>query len=618
MYRRKRKEYQDAAIQAAISSVAKGEHNVTQAAEYFMVPRQTLADKIHKKHTGKYGRKTALSMDDKKALEGYIMYMASIGHPLNVSNVKIFAWSVGKRSSNPACFGENGPSHRWWRGFKKRHPKLTLRNPDSFDRRRKGMSKKSVMDKHFDLLKATLTEHGLLDQPTKIFNVDESGMELDPVGGKVVVDRTAKHSYKETNGRREHITVNVCCSASGQVLPPMIIFEKCFPSGHYSQFGPDDCLYAKSPNGYMDGELFKKWFTEIFLPQTAHLRPALLMLDGHGSHLTIDLIDLAREHNVILYCLPPHTTHLLQPLDVAVFKALKSYFAKICGQVKLATLGTPKVINVNRTNFTAIFREAFERTMCMLTIKNGFRKCGVHPLSAQSIDWSKVFDDSAIETPAGTQHSDDQLPSAETQTSGERLPATDPSAQLRRHPLLENNIIPQRLVDALIIPHESYSKKPSVRTRTTARVLTSNEHRALVKNKIDADENKRIAAEMRKRKRDERLGKVAVKLPEKRKEETPRVRASGRLSSQQKRNYAKYAKAISSSSDSSSDSHYDSDHVDMDACAKCHKESPAGNSKRIQWICCDTCDSWYHKECEKATETDYNKDYTCKVCLGRS
>ena len=46
------------------------------------------------------------------------------------------------------------------------------------------------------------------------------------------------------------------------------------------------------------------------------------------NHITLEVIDLAREKNVILFCLPPHTTHALQPLDVAVFKSLKDYFSR--------------------------------------------------------------------------------------------------------------------------------------------------------------------------------------------------------------------------------------------------------------------------------------------------
>ena len=78
-----------------------------------------------------------------------------------------------------------------------------------------------------------------------------------------------------------------------------------------------------SPNGWTDNFLCTKWFEKCFIPQATARKvsnaPILLIYDGHGSHNTTALIELAHEHNIILFCLPPHTTHKLQPLDIGVF-----------------------------------------------------------------------------------------------------------------------------------------------------------------------------------------------------------------------------------------------------------------------------------------------------------
>ena len=44
----------------------------------------------------------------------------------------------------------------------------------------------------------------------------------------------------------------------------MIMFENFWPSRLYPKNGPKDCLYAKSPNGYIDEELFLEWFKKIY------------------------------------------------------------------------------------------------------------------------------------------------------------------------------------------------------------------------------------------------------------------------------------------------------------------------------------------------------------------
>ena len=54
----------------------------------------------------------------------------------------------------------------------------------------------------------------------------------------------------------------------------------------------------------------------------------MLLTYGHKTHINIDVINVCRENDITLFCLPPHTTHALQLLDMAVFKSLKHVFAK--------------------------------------------------------------------------------------------------------------------------------------------------------------------------------------------------------------------------------------------------------------------------------------------------
>jgi len=65
----------------------------------------------------------------------------------------------------------------------------------------------------------------------------------------------------------------------------------------------------------MTGEIGVQWITDDFDPQTsevANSRPWLLIVDGHSSHFTRGFLEYARDHNIHVLCLPPHTTHALQ------------------------------------------------------------------------------------------------------------------------------------------------------------------------------------------------------------------------------------------------------------------------------------------------------------------
>lgn len=149
------------------------------------------------------------------------------------------------------------------------------------------------------------------------------------------MERNCKQAYAESKGSREHITAHVTVSAAGYPLPPFIIFEKCYPSGPYVRTGPHKALYGTSPNRYMDKELFKKWVQHLFIPETEHVKkPLLLILDRHGSHMDIDTINRLVQKDIHLFCLPLHRTNILQPLDVAIFKPLKTYFSKLTDMIK--------------------------------------------------------------------------------------------------------------------------------------------------------------------------------------------------------------------------------------------------------------------------------------------
>ena len=141
-------------------------------------------------------------------------------------------------------------------------------------------------------------------------------------------------------------------------------------------------LYAKSTSGWIDSELFLLWFKKLFLKFAVSERPLVLIVDGHKSHENIELIDCARKNNIILLCLPPHTTHALQPLDVSVFKSLKSHFSKALR----AWCFTKKDFVVTKRDFARVVKVPFESSFSITNIKSGFAKCGIYPQSNSTIE----------------------------------------------------------------------------------------------------------------------------------------------------------------------------------------------------------------------------------------
>ena len=55
-------------------------------------------------------------------------------------------------------------------------------------------------------------------------------------------------------------------------------------------------LYGVFDSGWMEDSNFLSWFNELFIPAVSHLLetgPVVLFVDGHLSHITLELIKSA-------------------------------------------------------------------------------------------------------------------------------------------------------------------------------------------------------------------------------------------------------------------------------------------------------------------------------------
>ena len=86
--------------------------------------------------------------------------------------------------------------------------------------------KREEVSKYFDLLENTLKDNYLFDKPGNIFNVDESGLQLNNKPDKVIAMKGSKDVHVLTSGEKgETVTLVACCNAEGNFLPPYCIFK---------------------------------------------------------------------------------------------------------------------------------------------------------------------------------------------------------------------------------------------------------------------------------------------------------------------------------------------------------------------------------------------------------
>ena len=135
------------------------------------------------------------------------------------------------------------------------------------------------------------------------------------------------------DGSREFISCLAAVSATGNVMPPSLLYasesgdlqdswlEEFNPKTHRAYFGTSKKGWTTDGLGLV---LLDRFHEETF--QISGYQKRLLIIDGHSSHVNMAFITQAIAYNILIVVFPPHSTHRLQPLDVSVFSPLaKAY-----------------------------------------------------------------------------------------------------------------------------------------------------------------------------------------------------------------------------------------------------------------------------------------------------
>lgn len=368
---------------AAVADVAKG-MGFRKAARLHNVNRETLRKHTRGIHTSsRRGPKTYLTPGQENDLKEAVLYLDNIGAGVSQYDLRCLAMDVANSGEGAKPFKNGLPTRKWARCFLQRH-NLSERKPINTSTARLKMETEEVKKDFYDKLKAIideLTKQGLT--PAQIFNTDESGVCFVTKSGRVISLRGKKKVFVHKVGERgQNTTVVATVNATGSViLPPTIIFRgKLLSSEVVLSDAPEGTIFATSPRSFIDGELFEEYFVR-FLKSIPPARPVLMLLDGHGSHISWNVINLARANNVHILCLPPHTTHLYQPLDKSIFGILKKEFSK----AESALMRRSGNTHIGKQHLLQLLKTAWLKTLTPENITAGFRGCGVWPFDPSKV-----------------------------------------------------------------------------------------------------------------------------------------------------------------------------------------------------------------------------------------
>ena len=353
--------------------------SVNSVAKKFGLPETTLRRAVKNGVSSRHqGPSTILTNHEEKQLASYCINMQKLGFGLTRSGVNYCVMEIMQSNKRIHTFNENGPGKDWWARFMRDHSELSFCTPQNLSEARAQKANATIVKDHFDKLQQIIYENSLT--ATQIWNMDETGFVIVPKLEKVIARKGSRQVHKIAQGNsHDHISVAPTISAAGSYIPPLIIYKGVRAIPGLLEGAPSGTVMGFTDTGYMREDLFQMYLTHFvnLIPPT---RPVLLMLDGYKSHINYMSIDFCCQNDILLYALPPHTTHVLQPSEIP-FAKLKREYSKACDQFRIKNNGEL----VTKRTFAKVLGLVFIETYTPGAICNVYKATGIWPLNFNAI-----------------------------------------------------------------------------------------------------------------------------------------------------------------------------------------------------------------------------------------
>ncbi|OBS16264.1 hypothetical protein FPOA_27625 [Fusarium poae] len=379
-------------------------------------------------------RKGILSIHDT-----YILDLDSRGFPPRHRGVEEMANRLlADRDASPV-------GKRWAINFVKRQPDLKTRFQRRYDYQRARCEDPTIIRNWFRLVQNTIAKYGI--RSDDIYNFDETGFMMGMIGSGIVITGAERRGKPKSvqPGNREWVTVIQAINAEGRAIDPFIVVAGQYHLANWYRESnlPATWAIATTQNGWTDNETGLEWLKHFNRCTTNRSTGPyrLLILDGHESHHSADFEIYCEEHNIITLCMPPHSSHLLQPLDVGCFGLLKKAYGR-----EIEHLIRSSITHISKTEFFPAFYAAFQATMTEKNIKGGFKGAGLVPFDPESVV-SKLDVQLRTPTPAEEEASQAQPWTSKTPTTA--IEAQSQSEYLERRIRRHKSSSPESIIEAI-------------------------------------------------------------------------------------------------------------------------------------------------------------------------
>jgi hypothetical protein len=272
----------------------------------------------------------------------------------------------------------------WAHRFVKRQPQLRTRYTHRYDYQRAKCEDPKVIGVWFVLVWNVRAKYGILDDD--VYNFDETGFMMGIIfAGMVVTTSDGRGKAKLAQpGNREWATVIQGVNALGWAIPPFIILAAQYHLANwYTECNlPADWHIATTDNGWTTNAVGLDWIKHFDRHTASRTKGKyrLLILDGHESHHSTEFELYCKQNNIITLCMPAHSSHKLQPLDVGCFGPLKQAYGRLIEDLMRAHIN-----HISKLEFLCAFREAFFASITEKNIQGGFTGAGLVPYNPERV-----------------------------------------------------------------------------------------------------------------------------------------------------------------------------------------------------------------------------------------
>ena len=354
--------------------------SLRSAADAFKVPHQRVSDRLRNItfRPNVRANRHKLTIAEEQTIVQYILNLDSRGFAPQLCEVADMADKIlSVRGGEPVG--------KLWAGrFVTRSDKLKMAFNRAKDRQRILQEDPEIISAWFKLVEDTKAEYGIHNDD--VHNFDETGFQMGVASSSKVVTGSERRARPELvqPGDREWVTVIQSICAAGYAIPPFIIYKgRVHISAWYEETEiPHNWKLSVSENGWTNNALGLEWLKHF----DAHTktrqvgRYRLLILDGHESHLNQGFKDYCLENNILTLCMPAHSSHILQPLDVVCFSPLKRKYSQ-----RVRDLARRRVFHINKEGFLPAFRDAFLNVFTKANCQKAFEASGLVPTNAQVV-----------------------------------------------------------------------------------------------------------------------------------------------------------------------------------------------------------------------------------------